>query len=37
MTGICQRCYTSGIKVTIVDGKTLCKNCEQNYNEERLG
>lgn len=36
MMGICTRCYTTNVGVTIVDGQTLCKACLVNKQEEDM-
>ena len=34
--GICCRCYSSNVSVTLIEGQCYCKNCEQNRAEENL-
>lgn len=37
MIGICKRCMSTGVNIKLIDGITLCKGCERNFKDEKLG
>ncbi len=36
MIGVCRRCLSSNVKVTLIDGRCYCDGCKGNMNQEKL-